>query len=209
MRILRTLLLASPLLLLPMGAAHAETPARAASAPPAAAPARSAAPAPATAEPAATGDTAAPPATASKLPPLRTDDAVAGGIGLASLVVGVALVGAAAGIQGSLGSSAPRDPLGRPTCSSSGAGDGGTTADLGDCASLRDKASLGTDLGNAGVTLMITGGLLAGAAAAYWLLSSPSPAKAPKAARSAPPPTLRVAPAVGATFGGLVVVGSF
>jgi hypothetical protein len=236
MRTLRTLLLASSLLVLPIGTGLAQTPPPQGSAAPSAAPATAPAPAakrargatPATPPaaqpaaqpvtpapsdaPAASTEGAAPPASGARtggLPPLQTDDAVAGGIGLASLVVGVALVGVASGLQGSIASSAPKDVRGNPTCSAKGTGDGGTTADVAKCADLRSQASLGTDLGNAGVTLMITGGLLAGAAAAYWLLSSPAPAPGPKSARAVPGPTFRVAPAVGANFGGLVVVGSF
>lgn len=226
MRTIRTLLLASSLLVLPIGTGLAQTPPSQGPAAPAATPAPAAKPGPAaqpaatpaaatpSEAPAASADSAAPAASgapAGGLPPLRTDDAVAGGIGLASLVVGVALVGVASGLQGSIASSAPKDVRGNPTCSAKGTGDGGTTADVAKCADLRNQASLGTDLGNAGVTLMISGGLLAGAAAAYWLLSTPAhaPASGPKSARAVPAPTFRVAPAVGANFGGLVVVGSF
>ncbi len=237
MRTIRTLLLASSLLVLPIGTGLAQTPPAGGSAAPAATPAPSAKPAAATpaatqpvtppaqpvtspaaaasapSEAAPTG-AAAPPASgapAGKLPPLQTDDAVAGGIGIASLVVGLALVGVASGIQSGVESSTPKDASGNSTCSSTVAGDGGAAENIAKCADLRNQASLGSALGSAGVAMAIGGGLLTGAAAAYWLLSSPAPAAAPgpRSARKAPQPTLRVAPAVGMTFGGLVIVGSF
>ncbi len=172
-----------------------------------------AAPAPSvTPAPVDTGAAASPPAPsapARKLPPLKLDDAIAGGVGLASIVVGVALVGAAAGVHASIRSSVPRDLRGNPSCGATGDTDVAAAPELPLCADLRNQARTGTDVGNTGVAFLVTGGLLVGAATAYWLLSSPPPAPGTRSARSVRPPTLRVLPSAGATGGGLVVVGSF
>lgn len=233
MRSLRTPLLVASLLALPIGAAHAQTPPpEKAAAPPSTPPAAtSAAPlaTPPAAPPAAT--TSADPATTSSattegapaktaaasegLPPLAKDDAVAGGIGIASLVVGLALVGVASGMQGGLASSAPKDSVGNPVCGKKPGADAIDPADVGKCDSLRSQAALGSTLGNVGVGVAVTGGLLVGAAAAYWLFSTPAVAPGPRStsgngSRSASAtPTLRIAPAVSPGFGGVVVVGSF
>lgn len=268
MRILSPLLLASSLVLVPLGIGHAQpppadapAPPTAASAPPASdpatsapaasdAPAAAAAPtgesapaspgtapgsaasAPATAASAPTGESTAPtgkstaptgegaapagsaeaggqaPVARRGIPPLRTQDAVAGGAGIASILVGAVLVGVATGIQADLRSSTPKDLHGNLICGATGETDV-LPVTATPCAGLRDQARLGTDLGNAGVAFLVAGGLLTGAAAAYWLISSPSPAPAARSGRNVSASPLRVVPSVGATGGGVVVVGSF
>lgn len=210
MRSLRTPLLVASLVALPLAAAHAQTPPDGAVPKPAAAetsaPAPTVAPAEAAPEETASATTTKP---SGGLPPLAKDDAVAGGIGLASLVVGLALVGVSAGIQGSLASSAPKDVLGNPVCGRKPGGDAIAPQDAGKCDSLRSQAALGNALGNVGVGVAITGGVLVGAAAAYWLFGSAAPPPAGPRAAASPAPSLKIAPAVSAGFGGLVVVGSF
>ncbi|MFO0587489.1 MAG: hypothetical protein U0441_08115 [Polyangiaceae bacterium] len=212
MRSLRTPLLVASLVALPLAAAHAQTPPDGAvSKPPAAATAS--APAPSAAPDAAPEESATAAAETAKpsggLPPLAKDDAVAGGIGLASLVVGLAMIGVSAGIQGGLADSAPKDVLGNPVCGRKPGGDATLATDAGKCDSLRSQAALGNALGNVGVGVAITGGLLVGAAAAYWLFGSAAPASPGPRAAATPAPSLKIAPAVGAGFGGLVVVGTF
>lgn len=226
MRIVRPFVLASLLSLAPLGTALAQSspqgtgepsatvpsetppPAQpAASAAPTAAPTSSAQPGAATA-PAGSSTTVEPPSTAAPapaparsrgLPPIGTEEALAGGLGVAGLLTGVVLMVVASSIQGSIRSSTPKDPRGNLLCGRSGKVDV-LPAVFAQCEDLRAQASLGASLGQAGVGFLVTGGALVAAAGAYWLLSG-APAK--KSAR-----TLTITPVIGAG-GGLLVTGSF
>ena len=147
--------------------------------------------------PAATSSGA--PVRSGGLPPLATEDLVAGGLGLAGLVTGVVLTLVAGSIQGDIRASTPKDPRGNLLCGRRGEVD--VLPEMSaQCEDLRAKANLGASLGQAGVGFIVTGGALVAAASAYWLLSG-RPAK--KSAR-----TLTITPVVGAG-GGLLVTGSF
>lgn len=147
--------------------------------------------------PAATSSGA--PVRSGGLPPLATEDLVAGGLGLAGLVTGVVLTLVAGSIQGDIRASTPKDPRGNLLCGRRGEAD--VLPEMSaQCEDLRAKANLGASLGQAGVGFIVTGGALVAAASAYWLLSG-RPAK--KSAR-----TLTITPVVGAG-GGLLVTGSF
>lgn len=241
MRTFRTFALASSLLLVPLGAAHAQTAPPSASGQPAAPTAQPAAPAasaqPSAQPPAPAAEAASQPAPASA--PAAVDkpasapadtstpasaelsiapaapaparkltfvDGIAGGVGLASIAVGLALVGAAAGVQGEIRGSAPKDLHGNPVCGRLAAADADPNAS---CADLRAKARLGTDMGNAGIGLLVTGGILVVAATAYWLVPASPPASSSRASRASRPQLPQVIPVAGTTGGGLVVVGSF
>ena len=139
------------------------------------------------------------PVRSGGLPPLATEDLVAGGLGLAGLVTGVVLTLVAGSIQGDIRASTPKDPRGNLLCGRRGEVD--VLPEMSaQCEDLRAKANLGASLGQAGVGFIVTGGALVAAASAYWLLSG-RPAK--KSAR-----TLTITPVVGAG-GGLLVTGSF
>jgi hypothetical protein len=121
---------------------------------------------------------------------------VLGGVGLAGLIIGGALVGVAAGKNGENETNAPKDANGNPLC--------GRTASSGEdarCAGLRTNADTINSLGNTGIGLLVGGGVLVAAGAIYLLLP-PSKASADK--RSS-----KLVPVVGHEGGGLVWTGSF
>ncbi len=138
----------------------------------------------------ATGTSTAPVTPRSKVPGF-----VMGGLGVAGLIAGGALVGVASGMQSQNRADAPKDKDGNPTCN--------RTASAGEdakCADLRTKASSINTLGNAGVGVLIGGGVLVAAAAVYLLL----PSKKASDNRSS-----QIVPVAGREGGGLVWMGSF
>jgi hypothetical protein len=208
MRILRPMLVASLLSPVLAGAAHAQSVPQKTGEPPAAFPSaapEAAPPATATAEaPPATAETPPAPAPAASggLPPLERSELIAGSVGLTGAVTGALLLVASYSIQGSVRSSTPRDLRGGSLCGRTGQTDVLPGAEP-QCEDLRSQASLGSSLGNAGITFLASGGLLVGAALAYWLV----PGSGPKKQESAG--VLRFSPVAGQGGGGFVVTGSF
>ncbi len=136
----------------------------------------------------------APPAERSKVPAL-----VLGGVSVASLVAGGALVGVSMTTGAELRAGAPRGSDGQLLCNKAPDPASSATAE---CDAWRAKATEAGTLGNAGIGLLVVGGVAAaGAVAAYlfWPISSPS--------RTAT--TWHVTPVVGAHGGGAVLQGRF
>ncbi|MFO0588545.1 MAG: hypothetical protein U0441_13435 [Polyangiaceae bacterium] len=120
---------------------------------------------------------------------------VLGGAGAAGLIAGGALIGMASGLQGQNRTDAPKDASGNPLC-----GRTKTAGEDAKCADLRSRADSINTLGNAGVGVLIGGGVLVAAAAVYLLL----PSKKPSDTRSS-----QVIPVAGKDGAGLVWSGSF
>lgn len=135
-------------------------------------------------------DVGQPPAARSNLPAY-----VVGAAGAAALIVGGALVGVASAKLSDNATIAPKDASGKPVC--------GKTPSAGEdlaCATLRDNAEFALGPGNAGIGILVGGGVLI-AASALWLLIPSKKAPDPR--------TSRVIPIVGNDGGGLVLTGSF
>lgn len=119
---------------------------------------------------------------------------VLGGVGLVGLIVGGALVGTAAGQGSDLQSRAPK-LNGNPIC--------GRTAVAGEdpgCPGIRSSAQSASDMGNAGIGVLVGGGALIAAAAIYLLI----PAK-----KSPDSKASRLVPVASQQGGGLLWTGSF
>lgn len=117
------------------------------------------------------------------------------GVGGAALVAGGVLVGLAAGQQSAIVNDAPKEG-GKPLC--------GRAAQPGEdaaCADLRSRAGSASGMGNAGIGVLIGGGVIVAAAAVYLLLPS---GKTPANSK-----TSQIAPVVGQDGGGFVWTGSF
>lgn len=138
----------------------------------------------------ATGPETQAPQKRSRLPAF-----VLGGAGAAGLIAGGALLGMASGLQSQNRNDAPKDASGNPLC--------GRTATAGEdakCADLRTRADSINTLGNAGVGVLVGGGVLVAAAAVYLLI----PSKKASDTRSS-----QVIPVAGKDGAGLVWSGSF
>lgn len=124
---------------------------------------------------------------------------VIGGVGVVSLAVGGALLGVGVGKKGEADDIVPRDSQGKPLCSRFG---GASDLPGGEgCDDVRALASSGKTFANAGLGLMIGGGVLMVAGVAYWLWPSGSaPSKSG---------TTRALPFVSRDSGGVVLYGSF
>lgn len=125
----------------------------------------------------------------SKLPGI-----VVGGVGVVAALVGAALVGVASAQGGDVHTNVPRLPNGDPAC-------GRNPAPGEDplCGEYRSKAEGASTLGNAGVGLLIGGGVIAAAGVVYLLLPS----------KKSDTKSSRVFPVVSQNGGGLVLTGSF
>ena len=120
---------------------------------------------------------------------------VLGGIGVAGLIAGGALVGVAVGKGGELRDSTPKDASGNPIC--------GRTETAGEdarCAGIRSDAASASTMGNVGVGVLVGGGVLVAAAAVYLLI----PSKKPSDTKAS-----QLVPVVGHDGAGLVWKGSF
>jgi tetratricopeptide (TPR) repeat protein len=123
---------------------------------------------------------------------------VIGGVGLAALIAGGALVGVAEGKKADVFSKMPRDAKGNPLCGQS-APAGAAPGSL--CDQLRARAGDVQTLGNASIAMFAIGGAAAVAAIAYWAWPS-------KPAGPGKPAALLV-PVLAADGGGLQWTGSF
>ncbi|MFO0587774.1 MAG: PEGA domain-containing protein [Polyangiaceae bacterium] len=126
---------------------------------------------------------------------------VIGGVGVAALIAGGVLIGVAESDRGDLRASAPKDANGNLLCWKTPA-EGSTT--LPACDAWRAKgAGINTE-GNAGIGLLIGGGVALAGAAFYWLWASK-----PRAPEHAAERRWVVAPVIGQSGGGFVWTGDF
>lgn len=133
-----------------------------------------------------TSTTTAPvPGARSKMPGL-----IVGGVGVAAAIVGGALVGVASAVPDDIRSKQPNPPCRRAPQADEDAV----------CADLRSQANSGSAMSNAGVGMLVGGGVLV-AAGVLWLLIPSKKASDAKASH--------VVPVVGRDGGGLVLSGSF
>jgi hypothetical protein len=143
------------------------------------------------------GTTTATAPTSTAAPRSKVPAFVLGGLGIAGLVAGGALIGVAVGTPASIDAKLPLGPNGQSLCK--------RTAHAGEdpvCADLRATAQSGSTMGNVGVGLLVGGGVLVAAAAVYLLVPSNKTAADNK--RSS-----RVVPVVSNEGGGLLWAGSF
>lgn len=119
---------------------------------------------------------------------------IVGGVGVAAALVGVALVGVAASTASDIHTNVPRLPNGDPAC-----GRNPSAGEDPQCADFRSRAQSGSTMGNAGIGLLVGGGVLVAGAAVYLLLPS----------KKSDSKSSRVVPVVGQNGGGLVLTGSF
>lgn len=120
---------------------------------------------------------------------------VLGGVGIAGLIAGGALLGVGLSSQDQNFKDAPKDDKGNPLC--------GPTFLAGEdarCADMRARTDSANLLGNAGIGLLAGGGALVAAGVIYLLIPSK---KAPEAKSS------RLVPVVGSEGAGLIYKGSF
>lgn len=115
---------------------------------------------------------------------------VLGGLGVAAAIAGAAMVGVAAGVAPDIKSKQPDPPCQR----SSRPGEDAI------CADLRAQAQSGSAMGNAGIGLIVGGGVLI-AAGVLWIALPSKKAANTKASH--------VLPVVGQDCGGVVLTGSF
>jgi hypothetical protein len=132
-----------------------------------------------------------PPPPRSKLPGF-----VLGGVGVAALIAGGALLGIAAGQGSDIRNKLPKKSDGSSACYRSPTG-GEDPA----CADLRATAQSASVMGNAGIGVLIAGGLFAGAGVIYLLLPNPEASGSKKSSK--------VVPVVSHEGGGLLWTGSF
>lgn len=142
---------------------------------------------------ASTSVTAAPPAAPRSMVPAY----VMGGVGIASMVVGAVLVGTAYSTNADVSSKVPRDAMGNSLCQRPPV----TGADLPACGELRSRTVEANTFANAGIGMLIGGGLVAGAGVIYFVLA--------RARGDALPAMGRVTPLVGPGGAGIVVQGAF
>jgi hypothetical protein len=138
----------------------------------------------------ATGTSTAPSTPRSKVPAF-----VMGGIGLAGLLAGGALVGVGVANGSGLHDTTPKDANGNPTCRRTAVAD-----EDAKCAGIRSSADSASMTANVGVGVLVGGGVLVAAAAVYLLL----PSKKPSDSKSS-----SLVPVVGREGGGLLWTGSF
>ena len=137
--------------------------------------------------------TAPPPPPRSKVPAY-----VGGGIGVAAAVAGGVLLGVGFAQRADVDERMPRDADGKPLCVRS--------ADAGpelhpDCPALRDQTATALTMANAGLPILIGGGIVIAGAITYFFWAGGKGASA-KAA-------MRLTPVAGASGAGLVWAGSF
>lgn len=118
-----------------------------------------------------------------------------GGVGVGGLAVGAGLIAMASGLQTQNRNEAPQDVAGNPTCNR-----GAVAGEDAKCADLRVRADSINTLGNAGVGVLIGGGVFVASAAIYLLIPSKN---APETLSS------RIVPVAGRDGAGLVWSGSF
>lgn len=136
------------------------------------------------------------PLPAADSPRSRIPAFVLGGVGVAGLIAGGALVGVAVSKGGELRDASPKGTDGLPLC--------GRTPATGEdpaCAGLRSDAASSATLGNVGIGVLAGGGVLIAGAVVYLLLPGNKPAPASSSSK--------VVPVVGSGGGGLVWTGSF
>jgi tetratricopeptide (TPR) repeat protein len=120
---------------------------------------------------------------------------VAGGVGLAGVVVGGALIGAAFAQRSELAAKLPRDETGNLLCAR-------TAPDAHpDCPALRAQAAQLDAFGNAGIATTVISGIVVAGAVAYYLWPSRKPATTQGVGR--------IFPVAGGDGGGVVWMGSF
>lgn len=137
-----------------------------------------------------------PPAPKSMVPAY-----VLGGAGIAGLVVGATLTGVAYSDASQARAQAPRDAQGALLCSTRGPEYDRGGANQAECNDLRSLSATASDTANAGLGLMIAGGVLGAGAGVYFLW-----AKAPVGGGR---PATAIVPVVGSTGGGVIWQGSF
>lgn len=123
---------------------------------------------------------------------------VAGGIGIAALGVGAALLGLAESTRSDLDRKIPRDADGKLLCYQYPRPDGTDTGP--ECAALRRQGADVATFGNTGIALLVTGGAVVAGAALYLLLPSV------KTSRTS---VSHVVPMFGREGGGLMWTGAF
>lgn len=136
----------------------------------------------------------APPAAQASVGRSKAPGFVLGGVGVAGLAAGAALVGIAIGQGNDVHANVPRYANGEPRC-----GRSASTGEAPSCADFRSRAESASMMGNVGVGVLIGGGALTVAGVIYLLIPSAKP-------NSKPP---RVVPVASQDGGGLFVTGSF
>ncbi|MEO7332268.1 MAG: PEGA domain-containing protein [Minicystis sp.] len=122
---------------------------------------------------------------------------VAGGVAVASFIVGGALLGVSSGKASEVSDQATAIGNARKSCLSTS-----PVYDQGACTTLEDTAHAADTMHNAGVAMLVVGGVAAAGAVTWLLLPAPKPK--PTAAL-----TLRPIPVLGPGQAGLLVAGSF
>lgn len=130
--------------------------------------------------------------------PNRLPFFVAGGAGIASLIVGGVLVGIASSADGGFVTDAPRGANGKPLCWTTPASASQTKPE---CDAWRSKLDAASTEGNAGVGLLVAGGVLVAGAALYRVLW---PQPQPKSGGS-----WSIAPVASSSGAGIVAAGRF
>ena len=120
---------------------------------------------------------------------------VIGGVGVVAALAGAALVGVASAKLDENLAIAPRDANGNPLCAKTP-----LAGEPEGCKAIRSNAEFINAGGNAGVGLLIGGGVLIAGAVVYLLIPSK---------KAADTKSSRVVPVVGRDGGGLVLTGSF
>lgn len=147
--------------------------------------------------PAGTATASGAPVGPAPVPRSKLPGFVVGGIGVASMLIGGALVGIASGQGGGLRNKVPKDAAGNPTCNRTAVSGEDPT-----CADLRATAQSASAMGNAGIGVLVGGTLFAAAGVIYLLI--PASAEPAESAQSS-----KLVPVVGSQGGGLVWTGSF
>ena len=143
-----------------------------------------------------------PGATPTTSPPVPFLGKVLGGVGGGLLLLGGVSVGVAEARKNDLSALAAKTIVGgKHTCAKQGTGPQ-------QCDDLRAAAAQVDLFGNAGLGLLIGGGVLIAGAASYVLFFAPEPPKAGPE-KDEPAKTSRVVPVIGPNGGGLVWTGAF
>ena len=138
-------------------------------------------------------------ATATAEPPRsKVPGYVIGGVGAAAAIAGGVLLGAGFAMKGDVAASEPRGADGKPLCARS--------ADAGpelhpDCPAIRGKLADAQTMANAGLPVLIVGGVSLAVAAGYLLW--------PEARASAASPVSRIVPVASPQGAALIWTGSF
>jgi hypothetical protein len=146
--------------------------------------------------PAATSTASAAVTDPEPVPRSKVPGYVVGGVGVAAVIIGGALLGIAAGQGSDIRNKAPKDANDNPTCNRTA-----LPNEDSQCADLRATAQSASAMGNAGIGVLVAGGLFAGAGVIYLLLPNPE--------ASASKRSSKVVPVVSHEGGGLVWTGSF